>query len=350
LSKAPYGNLADGTAVDLYTLENVNGAKATITNYGGIVTTLLVPDSNGELGDIVLGCDDLQSYVADSPYFGCLVGRYGNRIYAGKMTVGEQEIQLAINNDGNHLHGGEVGFDKVVWDAEEKATDDGPSLVLNYVSKDGEENYPGTLTVQAIYTLTNDNALKLDFTASTDKTTVCNLTHHSYFHLAGPGNGTILDHKVMIYADRFTPVNEALIPTGELRPVVGTPFDFTSLKKPVDDIGGDDEQLKLGGGFDHNWILNKDNADLTLAARVEEESTGRVLEVLTTEPAMQFYSGNFLDGTIKGKGGVVYPYRGGFCMEPQHYPDSPNQPDFPSTLLSPGETYKNTIIYKFSTV
>lgn len=337
--------------MNLYTLCNENGCAAKITNYGGIVVSLEVPDRTGKVGDVVLGYRTLDAYQVKSPYFGALIGRFGNRIADGRFALEGQTYQLAKNdNDVNHLHGGTKGFDKVIWDVEPKQTDRGPALELSYLSEDGEEGYPGNLEVKALYTLTNDNALRLDFTATTDRTTVVNLTHHSYFNLAGEGNGTILDHKLMINADRFTPVNRNLIPTGELRPVKGTPFDFTEPHAIGERINQEDEQLGYGPGYDHNWVLNKSEPDaLELAARVEEETSGRILEVLTTEPATQFYSGNFLDGTLTGKTGVQYERRTGFCIEPQHFPDSPNQPEFPSTVLRPGETYRNTIIYRFLT-
>ena len=345
----PFGTLEDGTAVDIYTLKNAKGVEARITNYGGIVVSLKAPDRNGNFADVVLGYDTLADYVKKNPYFGCLVGRYGNRIAKGKFTLDGKEYTLATNNGANHLHGGVKGFDKVVWAAKPLATKDGPALELRYVSKDGEEGYPGNLSVTAVYTLTEDNALRVDFTAKTDKPTICNLTHHSYFNLLDAGKSTILGHEVMIDADRFTPVDATLIPTGRLRPVKGTPLDFTKPAKIGARINSDDEQIKLGGGYDHNFVLNqKTPGELTLAARVTEPTTGRVLEVYTTEPGLQFYTGNFLDGTITGKGGWVYQHRNAFCMEPQHFPDSPNQPNFPSVVLKPGQTYRNTIIYRFA--
>jgi len=305
------------------------------------VVSLKVPDREGQLGDVVLGYDTLDEYVQNNPYFGCLVGRYGNRIAGGKFTLGGQVYTLATNNGPNHLHGGLKGFDKVVWKARSIRRKEGPALALRYTSRDGEEGYP-------VYTWTHDNALRLEFTATTDKETICNLTHHSYFNLAGPGTRDILDHEVMIAADRFTPVDETLIPTGELRPVAGTPFDFTKPTAIGARIDQDDEQLRFGHGYDHNWVLRKPLGELGLAARVYEPTSGRVLEVLTTEPGLQFYTGNFLDGSNVGKGGQAYQFRTGFCMEPQHYPDSPNKPHFPSVVLKPGQTYRNTIIYRFS--
>jgi len=346
ISHQPFGKTKDGTPVQLYTLRNGKGAEAKICNYGGIVVSFKVPDRNGHLGDVVLGYDKLEDYVKLTPYFGCLVGRYGNRIAKGKFTLDGKEYSLATNNYPNALHGGIKGFDKVVWEAKMMGTPEGSGLELHYVSKDGEEGYPGNLSVTAVYTLTDDNGLRLEYTATTDKDTVVNLTQHSYFNLAGKGD--ILNEEVMIPADKFTPVDSTLIPTGELRPVEGTPFDFrkpTAIGARIHQI---DEQLKFGNGYDHNWVINKPMGKLGLMARVYDPASGRVLEVLSTEPALQFYTGNFLDGSIKGKGGWVYQFRDAFCMEPQHYPDSPNHPDFPSTVLKPGETYKNTIIYRFS--
>jgi aldose 1-epimerase len=347
-TKKAFGKTADGQAVDLYTLRNAKGAEATITNYGGIVVTLKMPDKHGKFDDIVLGYDSLEGYLEKTPYFGCLVGRYGNRIGGAQFTLDGKTYTLSKNDGPNSLHGGVKGFDKVVWDAKPLATKDGPALELTYLSKDGEEGYPGNLKVTALYTLTDDNALRLDFTATTDKPTVVNLTHHSYFNLAGQGKGDILGHEVYINSDKTTPVDKTLIPTGELASVEGTPFDFRKPTTIGARINDPDQQLQYGPGYDHNWVINKSAGELGLQARVYEPTTGRVMEVISTEPGLQFYAGNFLDGTIKGKGGVVYQHRTGFCMEPQHFPDSPNKPQFPSTELRPGQTYKNTIIYKFS--
>jgi aldose 1-epimerase len=346
ITKASFGTTKDGKTVDVYTLKNSNGVEARIINYGGIVLSLKVPDKAGQMGDVVLGYDTLAEYEKETPYFGCLVGRYGNRIAKGKFTLNGQTYTLATNNYPNALHGGVKGFDKVVWDAKPASSPKGPAVELSYVSKDGEEGYPGTLTVKAVYTLTDDNALQLDYTATTDKDTVVNLTQHSYFNLAGKGD--ILGHVVQINADKFTPVDVTLIPTGELKPVDGTPFDFRKPTAIGERVNANDEQIKFGGGYDHNWVIIKPMGELGLQARVTEPTTGRVLEVLSTEPGLQFYCGNFLDGKLKGKGGWVYQHRNGFCMEPQHYPDSPNQPSFPSVVLKPGQTYKNTIIYKLS--
>ena len=345
-TKEAFGRLEDGTAVDIYTLKNAKGAEARITNYGGIVVSLKMPDRKGQFGDVVLGYDTLEEYVKKNPYFGCLVGRYGNRIAKGRFTLDGKEYALATNNGANHLHGGVKGFDKVVWAAKPMAGKDGQALELRYVSKDGEEGYPGNLSVTAVYTLTEDNALQLEYTATTDKPTIVNLTQHSYFNLAGDGD--ILGHEVMIEADKFLPIDETLIPTGEVRPVRGTPMDFAKAMAIGARIAKEDEQLKFGKGYDHCWVLTKPPGGIGLAARVYEPTTGRVLEVLTTEPGLQFYSGNFLDGTNVGKGGRVYKFRTGLCMEPEHFPDSPNKPRFPSVVLRPGEEYKNTIIYRFS--
>lgn len=349
IEKQPFGKTEDGTAVDLYTLTNINGVEAKITNYGGTVVSLKVPDRNGKLGDIVLGYDNLEGYLKNNPYFGSIIGRYGNRIAKGKFTLNGVEYTLAQNNGENHLHGGIKGFDKVVWNAREVLGENKVGLELTYLSKDGEEGYPGNLSVTVTYTLNNNNELKIDYAATTDKDTVVNLTHHSYFNLAGAGEGDILDHELMINADKFTPVDSGLIPTGELRSVKGTPMDFTQPIAIGARINQRDEQLTLGNGYDHNWVLNITEGYLTLVARVYEPKTGRVMEVFTTEPGMQFYTGNFLDGSITGKDGKVYHQRYGFCLETQHFPDSPNKPEFPSTVLKPGEKYMTTTIYKFST-
>jgi aldose 1-epimerase len=346
IQKEPFGTTPDGQAVELYTLRNQHGLEARVMTYGGILVSLKTPDRNGKMGDVVLGYDNLDSYVKNSPYFGALIGRYGNRIARGHFTLDGTTYTLATNNYPNALHGGLKGFDKHVWSATTKEGAEGPELILTYLSKDGEEGYPGNLNVTAIYTLMQDNALRLQYTAETDKDTVLNLTQHSYFNLAGTGD--ILNHQVTILADRFTPVDATLIPTGELRPVENTPFDFRTSTAIGARIGQEDEQLKFGGGYDHNWVINKEFGKLALMARVTDPASGRVLEVLSTEPGLQFYSGNFLDGTITGKGGWVYQRRAAFCMEPQHYPDSPNRPEFPSTELKPGQVYHHTIIYRFS--
>ena len=347
ISQQAFGISPDGTNVELFTLCNAKGEQARITNYGGIVVSLSMPDRNGKLGDVVLGYDELANYVKSSPYFGALIGRYGNRIAKGKFTLDGKTYKLAINNGPNHLHGGLKGFDKVVWQATPRMTQRGPALELRYVSREGEEGYPGTLTVSAVYTLTNKSELRLDYTATTDKPTICNLTNHSYFNLSGKGD--ILGDEVTIFASRFTPVDSTLIPTGELAPVKGTPFDFTTPHTIGQRIGQDNAQLRYAGGYDHNWVIDKPEGKLGLMARVYDPTSGRVLEVLSTEPGLQFYTGNFLDGTLTGKGGWVYQHRAAFTMEPQHYPDSPNHSNFPTVVLRPGETYYNTIIYRFST-
>ena len=348
IKKEDFGKTPDGTNVELYTLSNSNGMRVKIMTYGGIVVSMEVPDAAGKTSDVVLGYDNLDDYVKNNPYFGCIVGRYGNRIGAGKFTLDGVEYKLAINNGPNHLHGGLKGFDKVVWKAEQLKDADQVGLKLAYTSKDMEEGYPGNLDILVTYTLTDKNELKIDYEATTDKATPVNLTNHSYFNLAGQGSGDILAHELMLNADRCTPVDEGLIPTGELLPVEGTVMDFTKPMAVGARIGSDYEQIKFGGGYDHNWVLNKEGDELSLAAKVYEPTSGRVMEVYTTEPAIQFYAGNFLDGTITGKEGKVYKHRYAFCLETQHYPDSPNKPDFPSTIISPGEKYATTTIYKFS--
>jgi len=342
----PFG-LVQSRSVEICTLRNSHGTEGRITSYGGIVTSLNVPDRNGRFDDVVLGYDTLAEYLKSSPYFGALIGRYGNRIAKGKFHLDGKTYVLATNNGPNALHGGIKGFDKVVWTvARAEVTPQGPQLTLTYRSKDGEEGYPGDLSVTAVYTLTNDNALRLDYLATTDQPTVVNLTHHSYFNLRG--HGDILSHVVQINAGLFTPVDDTLIPTGELRSVANSPFDFrkpTAIGARIDTV---DEQLRFGKGYDHNWVIDKPSQSLPVQAIVYEPETGRVLEVLSAEPGLQFYSGNFLDGSNIGKGGKAYAFRSGFCVEPQHFPDSPNHPNFPSTVLRPGETYRNTIVYRFS--
>lgn len=343
----PFGKTPDGKEVDLYVLTNEN-IKASIMTYGGILVSLEVPDKKGSMGDIVLGYDKLDGYIKENPYFGALVGRYGNRIGKGKFTLDGKEYTLAINNGENALHGGLKGYDKVVWNAAPVKTDKEVGVKLTYLSKDGEEGYPGNLNITIVYTLTDEQELKIDYTATTDKATPVNLTHHSYFNLT-ECKRDILDHLMMLNADKFTPVDEGLIPTGELRPVKGTVMDFTTPTAIGARIDSDYEQIKFGGGYDHNWVLNKKGNEMSLAARVYEMTTGRVMEIYTTEPGIQFYSGNFLDGTITGKNGIVYKHRYGFCLETQHFPDSPNKPEFPSTILRPGQIYRHTTVHKFST-
>jgi aldose 1-epimerase len=344
VERRSFGKMPDGAPIYEFTLKNKNGAEARIINYGGIVTSFKVPDRKGRMADVVLGYDNLDGYLKSSAYFGCLVGRYGNRIGGARFTLNGKEHTLATNNPPNSLHGGWKGFDKVVWTPKVMATSEGVVLELSYLSKDGEEGYPGNLEVKASYSLGNDNGLKLVYTATTDSETVVNLTQHSYFNLKGAGD--ILGHVVMLNADKFTPVDETLIPTGEMKPVEGTPFDFRKPTAIGARINKDDEQLKFGKGYDHNWMLNKKPGELALAARVVEPETGLTLEVLTTEPGLQFYTGNFLDGKITGKGGWNYKHRNAFCMEPQHFPDSPNKPGFPSVVLKPGEMCQSTIIFR----
>ena len=348
VTKESFGKTADGQQVDLYTLHNTRGAEAKITNYGAIVTSLKVADRNGKFDDVVLGFNDFDSYLKNDPYFGAIVGRYGNRIAKGRFTLNGVEYKLATNNGENHLHGGIKGFDKVVWTAHEMKSPAGPAVVLTYLSKDGEEGYPGNLNVRVVYTLTNNNELKIDYTATTDKDTVANLTHHSYFNLAGEGNGDILNHLVTINATRFVPTDAGSIPTGKLMSVAGTPFDFLKPMAIGARINQDDEQLKFGSGYDHTWVINGRPGVLRQAASAYEATSGRVMQVWTTEPGVQFYTGNFLDGTKTGKSGKVYQRRFGFCFETQHYPDSPNHPAFPTTTIRKGQTFKSTTIYRFS--
>ncbi|MCE6990334.1 aldose epimerase family protein [Dyadobacter sp. CY323] len=347
ISKESFGELPDGQKADLYTLTNGNGMTVNITNYGGIITKLTAPDKNGEFADVVLGFDSLPPYLGGHPFFGALVGRYGNRIAKGKFTLEGKDYTLAINNGPNALHGGKKGFDKVIWKATEINKDSVVGLELEYTSKDMEEGYPGNLSVKITYTLDNDNALTINYTASTDKTTVINLTNHSYFNLTGLKRD-ILDHEVSIVSDSIVPVDTTLIPTGKLRAVEGTPFDF---RKPTKVSAGinktEDEQIKNGGGYDHCWVIKRTEPGLMLFATVKDPESGRFMEVFTTEPAVQFYTGNFLDGSLKGKG-ATFSKRFGLCMETEHYPDSPNQPQFPTTQLKPGETYSTTTKYRFS--
>lgn len=317
-----------------------------VINYGGIITSLQVPDKKGVVEDVVLGYDSLAGYLRATPYFGAIVGRYGNRIGKGKFALDGKTYTLAQNNEGQHLHGGIKGFDKVYWTIEETSTPEGPSLLLHYTSKDMEEGYPGTLTVEVRYTLTDDNALKIDYHATTDKKTVVNLTQHTYFNLTGNGKRDILDHVLSLAADKYVPVAKTLIPTGKLATVDGTPFDFRTPTAIGARINGTHEQLVYGRGYDHCWVLNDSTK---AAATLYEPVSGRVVEVFTTEPGIQFYSGNFLDGSITGKGNVTYTKRFGLCLETEHFPDSPNQPSFPSVVLNPGETYKTQTVYRFST-
>jgi aldose 1-epimerase len=340
-----FGKTPDGADAQLYTLTNAHGLKATITNYGGTLTSLLVPDKNGKLGDVVLGFDDVSGYQSkefrkSNPYFGALIGRYGNRIKGGKFTLNGQTYTLAKNNGPNTLHGGKKGFDQVLWQAQPGTSANGQTLTLTYLSKDGEEGYPGNLTVTVTYTLTQDDALQIDYMATTDKATPINLTNHAYFNLNHGAGKDILGHEVTIPADRYTVVDATLIPTGELRSVKGTPFDFTTPHTIGERIA------QVEGGYDHNWVLNTATGQHA-AASVYEPVGGRTMEVTTNQPGVQFYTGNFLDGSLTGKGGTVYGKHAGFCLETQHFPDSPNQPKFPSTTLKAGETFRSTSSYKF---
>ena len=336
----------NGKSTDLFKLENDNGIEVYITNYGGRIVSWLVPDRDGNRDDIVLGYDSIEGYLnSNEVYFGSLIGRYGNRIAEGKFDLDGVEYTLATNNPPNHLHGGPNGFHNVVWDARQISD---KHLRLQYLSEDGEEGYPGNLLVQVHYILNNDNELRIDYTAVTDQKTVVNLTNHAFFNLAGAASGTVNGHELMINAEHFTPVDSTLIPTGEITPVAGTPFDFTSAKPIGRDLEQDNEQLDFGMGYDHNFVLSKETPGaLELAARVVEPESGRVMEVLTTEPGIQLYGGNFLDGSDVGKEGKPYEFRTAFCLETQHFPDSPNQPDFPTTVLEPNEIYHTVTVYRF---
>ncbi len=348
VGSGPYGKTPDGTPVQLYTLNNSSGMMAKVMTYGAILTELHAPDRNGRSGDVVLGFDSLQGYLAGHPYFGANVGRVANRIAGGRFTLDGKEYKLAANNGPNTLHGGLKGFDKVVWKAGNAlATPDGATVSFTYRSRDGEEGFPGNLTATVTYTLTDNNELRVTYAATTDKATPVNLAHHSYFNLAGPAAGDVLGHEVTLFADKYTPVDDTLIPTGKVAPVKGTPLDFTTPHTIGERIG---ELKGEPGGYDHNFVLRGGGSkEPVLAARVSEPKSGRVMEVLTTEPGLQFYTGNFLDGTLKGKGGVVYKKHAGFCLEAQHFPDSVNRPEFPSVILRPGQTYTQTTVYRFST-
>lgn len=346
ITRAAFGATAEGESVETYTLRNASGIEMRVISLGGIITHLKTPDRDGVMADIVLGLDSVDAYLTKSPYFGAIIGRYGNRIGKARFTIDGTEYPLAANNGPNHLHGGMKGFDKVVWAAETSESPEGQRVIFTRTSPDGEEGYPGSLRTKVTYTLTNSNELVIEYEATTDKPTHVNLTHHSYFNLAGHNRGDILGHQLMIDADRYTPVDDTLIPTGELAPVEGTPFDFrqaTPVGARIAQAGN--EQLAFGKGYDHNWVLN--GTGFRRAARVVDPTTGRTLEVATTEPGLQFYSGNFLDGSITGKDGAVYAHRSGFCLETQHYPDTPNKPAFPTTLLKPGETYRTRTVYTF---
>ena len=349
VSRAPWGTMPDGAAVEIFTLTNARGAEVKAITYGGIIQSLRVPDRAGRLDDVVLGFDTLKGYLGEHPYFGAIIGRYGNRIGKAQFTLDGRTYTLAANDGPNHLHGGEKGFDKVLWEAEPVEGGDGPAVRFTRTSPDGEEGYPGTLGVQVTYTLTEANALVVDYVAKADKPTPVNLTQHSYFNLAGQASGDILGHELMLNADRYTPVDGTLIPTGELAPVAGTPFDFRQATAIGARITQDHPQLTFGRGYDHNWVLTRGGDGLQLAARAHEPKTGRTLEIATTEPGIQFYAGNFLDGKLTGKDGAVYRHRTGFCLETQHFPDSPNRPQFPSTILKPGAEYRSRTVFTFGT-
>ena len=340
----------DGKPIEMVTLKNSHGMEVQAITYGAIITSIKVPDRAGKVADVVLGFDSPEQYWADPPppYFGAVVGRYGNRIAKGRFTLDGKTYTLATNNGPNALHGGNKGFDKQVWDVTTKEGADGSSAIFSRTSKDGEEGYPGTLQARVTYTLTEKNELIVEYHATTDKATPVNLTQHSYFNLAGEGSGTILDHQLTIGADRYTPVDATLIPTGELAPVQGTPFDFRKPTAIGARINEQNPQLKNGNGYDHNWVLNRTGTGLQHAVRLSDPKSGRTLDISTTEPGVQFYTGNFLDGTIKGKGGHVYGFRTGLCLETQHYPDSPNQKNFPSTILQPGKVYDTKTVFAFS--
>ena len=350
VTRTPFGTLPDGRAVELLTLTNAHGIEVRAMTYGGIIISVRAPDRAGRLDDIVLGYDSLEGYVRKSPYFGAIVGRFGNRIARGRFTLDGRSYTLATNNGPNHLHGGIVGFDKVVWAAREFRSDSGVGVVFTHTSPDGDEGYPGTLRARVTYTLTDRDELVVDYHATTDRATPVNLTQHTYWNLAGDGRRDVLGHELMIAADSFTPVDSTLIPTGEIAPVAGTPFDFRKLTPIGSRIDRrDDQQIAHGGGYDHNFVLDRRGAaGLAHAARVVEPTTGRTLDVYTTEPGVQFYSGNFLDGSITGKQGHVYQHRFGFALETQHFPDSPNHPNFPTTILHPGEEYRSRTVFAFA--
>ena len=348
----PFGTTEDGQDVELYTLTNANGMVVSVMTYGGIVQKVLVPDRDGNLTNVTLGFDMLEEYVAGSPYFGSITGRYANRIARGTFVLDGVTYRLALNNGENSLHGGLVGFDKVVWEAKDTSGPDGPAITLSRTSPDGEEGYPGNLTVEVVYTLTNNNELRFDYHATTDAPTIVNLTNHSYWNLAGEGTGSILDHTLQLNAGNYTPIDATLIPTGEIAPVAGTPFDFTTPHAIGERIRDGNEQLEFGRGYDHNFVLDRaspDDESLMVAAVLTDPSSGRVLTISTTEPGIQFYSGNFLDGTLYGTSGHAYRQGDGLALETQHFPDSPNHSNFPSTELRPGEEYATTTVYAFST-
>ena len=350
ISKSKFGKTKDGKNVDQFTLKNANGVEMNVITYGGRITSLKVPNKSGTLENVVLGHNTMEGYLRDdNPFFGALIGRFGNRIAKGKFTLNGEEYTLATNDGSNHLHGGINGFDRVIWNAEPIEGPKNSSLKLTYLSKDGEEGYPGNLEVTVIYTLTKDNAVEVTYEATTDKATIVNLTQHAYFNLTGDFSKDILNHDVVIDAAAYLPVDATLIPTGEIRNVEGTPFDFTKSKKVGKEINADNEQLKRGLGYDHCWVLNGEKGDMRFVASAYDETSGRFMEILSEEPAIQFYTGNFLDGTLPMPNGGTYAHRTGFCLETQHYPDSPNQEKFPTTVLNPGEIYSTKTIFKFST-
>ncbi|MGY5355684.1 aldose epimerase family protein [Wenyingzhuangia sp. IMCC45467] len=348
ITKESFGTTEDHIPVENYILKNSNGMEVSVITYGGIIKSLKVPNKDQVIEDVVLGFNSLAQYEKPNPYFGALIGRFGNRIAKGKFSLDGKEYTLATNDGENHLHGGPEGFHRKVWKASEKQTEHSSSLVLSYLSKDMEEGYPGNLQVEVTYTLTDKNDLAVSYSATTDKKTVLNLTQHSYFNLSGDFSKTILDHDVTINADRYLPVDATLIPTGELRDVTGNPFDFREAKQVGKEINNDNEQLKRGLGYDHCWVLNETKDAIGFAASAYDKASGRLLEVFTNEPAIQFYTGNFLDGTLPSKQEGTYGHRTGFCLETQHYPDSPNQEDFPSVTLEPGQNYKSSTVFRFS--
>ena len=350
IDKIQFGETMDGTDVDQFILSNNNGMEIRIITYGGIITSWTAPDKNGDYKDIVLGYNTLAEYEAETPYFGALIGRYGNRIAKGKFSLGNQEYTLAVNNGVNHLHGGLKGFDKVIWDAKTIVSDSTVSLELSYLSKDMEEGYPGNLETKVTYTLNNKDELSVNYEATTDKPTIVNLTQHSYFNLTADFNQDILGHELVINADSFLPVDNTLIPTGEFRDVTGTPFDFKTSKAIGIHIDNENIQLKNGLGYDHCWVLNDQNTGVRFVASAYEPVSGRLLEAFSDEPGIQFYSGNFLDGTLPSKNNGVYQHRTGFCLETQHYPDSPNQKNFPSVRINPGEKYNSKTVFRLSAV
>jgi aldose 1-epimerase len=350
IERMPFGKTPAGESVELFTFTRAGAPTVAITNLGGHIVKILAPDRAGRVADVTLGYRDFAGYLGDRAYLGSLVGRYANRIAKGRFTLDGKAYALATNNGPNSLHGGPTGFQKRVWTPKVVSGPEGDALELTYVSRDGEEGYPGTLSAKVVYSLRKDGGLAIDYTATTDAPTIVNLTNHAYFNLAGEGEGTILDHEIQIEADHFTPVDATLIPTGERRPVAGTPLDFRRPARIGARIDAADEQLRAGGGYDHNFVLRGAEGEVRLAARVVEPKSGRVLEVLTTEPGLQFYSGNFLDGSIAGKSGRPYVKRGAFCLEAQHFPDSPNQPAFPPVVLRPGQTYRQTTVYRLTVV